>query len=319
MTEAAEPLPAIDPAPRTKSLTMRLLTWTICLVVLAFVAWALVRQFRQVPWAEVQWRALPAAAAIACIAGVSAMQLLARWTLLIAYGYPLRWRVQLAAAWVPQLGKYVPGGIASIGGAVYLLRRHGVPAAVGLSVAVLLDALAVMAGLIVSMPLLLWEPVRTRMPMAWLAAIVLMVAGLVILYPPVFIAMLNFALQRLRRQPITHKPALAKFLWPVLASFGQWLLAGLGLWFMTAAVTDVTLSLIPLFVASAALAMTVSYLTPFAPGGIGIREGLYLLTLGPVIGPRVAIVVVAMRIVQTIMEVVLAGVGGWVLRSHARR
>ena len=29
--------------------------------------------------------------------------------------------------------------------------------------------------------------------------------------------------------------------------------------------------------------MTVSYLMPFTPGGIGIREGLYLITLGPIV------------------------------------
>ena len=81
------------------------------------------------------------------------------------------------------------------------------------------------------------------------------------------------------------------------------------------AVTEVQASLIPLFIASAALAMTVSYLMPFTPGGLGIREGLYLLTLGPTIGPRVAIVVVAMRVIQTVIEIVLAGVGAWVMRT----
>ena len=96
----------------------------------------------------------------------------------------------------------------------------------------------------------------------------------------------------------------------MLASFGQWLFAGFGLWFMTMSVTDVSPSLIPLFIASAALAMTVSYLMPFTPGGIGIREGLYLLTLGPTIGPRVAIVVVAMRVIQTVIEILLAAIGG---------
>jgi hypothetical protein len=60
------------------------------------------------------------------------MQLIARWTLLIAYGFPLTWRVQLPAAWVPQLGKYVPGGVASVGGApmpyVSVTRwLHGAP------------------------------------------------------------------------------------------------------------------------------------------------------------------------------------------------
>ena len=295
----------------------RLIGWGVCAVVLWFVIRALWRQFHEVQWSQVDVKPLPAIAATVCVIGVSAMQLVARWTLLIAYGYPLNWRVQLPVAWVPQLGKYVPGGIASVGGAVYLLRKHGVPGAIGLSVAVLLDALAVMAGLIVSTPLLLWRPVRERMPLAWLACAGMVIVGLVMLHPRVFVGLLNWSLRLIKREPIAQAPPLSKYLLPVLASFGQWLFAGFGLWFMTMAVTPVQMSMIPLFIASAALAMTVSYLMPFTPGGLGIREGLYLITLGPTIGPRVAMVVVAMRVIQTVIEIVLAAIGAWVMRNSA--
>lgn len=307
--------PAPAPAPPSRRMiVMRVAAWVVCAIILYFVIRALWQQLHEVQWSQVDFQLLPALAAVACVFGVSAMQLCARWTLLIAYGYPLTWRVQLPVAWVPQLGKYVPGGIASVGGAVYLLRKHGVPGAIGLSVAVLLDALAVMAGLIVSTPLLLWGPVRARLPMAWLACAVMVIAGMIMLHPRVFVAMLNVSLRLIKRQPIAQTPALSRYLWPVLASFGQWLFAGFGLWFMTLSVTEVPTSLIPLFIASAALAMTVSYLMPFTPGGLGIREGLYLITLGPTIGPRVAIVVVAIRVIQTVIEIVLAGVGAWVMR-----
>jgi glycosyltransferase 2 family protein len=292
----------------------RAIAWIICAIVLGFVGAALVKQFRQVNWSQVHFRALPAAAAMICLLGVSGMQLLARRTLLIAYGYPLTWRQQIAAAWVPQLGKYLPGGIASVGGAVYLLKRFGVPAAIGLSCAVMFDGLAVMAGLIVSTPLLIWGPVRAKLPMAWLACIFMTIVGIVLLHPRVFVSMINIALRMLKRHPIAEAPPLRKYLSPVLASFGQWIFAGFALWFMTAAVIDVSPNMLPVFIASAALAMTVSYLTPFAPGGIGVREGLYLLTLGPLIGPTTAVIVLAMRVVQTLIEVVLAGVGMAALR-----
>src|SRR5207249_2392596 len=115
------------------------IAWIACLAIVAFVVRALIRQFHQVDWTQVHFRLLPTAAAVACVFAVSLMQLIARWTLLLAYGYPLNWRIQLPAAWVPQLGKYLPGGIASVGGTVLILRKHGVPGAIGLSVAVLLD------------------------------------------------------------------------------------------------------------------------------------------------------------------------------------
>src|SRR5439155_18712203 len=132
-------------------------------------------------WSQVHFELAPSVLAIACLLGVSVMQLAARWTLASAYGYRLNWRVAVASAWVPQLGKYLPGGIASVAGVVYILRRFGVPAAVGLSVAVLLDGLAVVAGFIVSTPLLLSGPVRQRWPLAWIGCIVVVGVGLVLL------------------------------------------------------------------------------------------------------------------------------------------
>lgn len=313
MTESVEQPSAS--ATRSRWL-MRITAWFVCGALIWFVGKALWTQFGKVNWSEVRFDPTTTALAVACVFAISAMQLMARWTLLIAYGYPLSWRIQLPAAWVPQIGKYIPGGIASVGGAVILLRKFGVPAAIGFSVAVLLDALAVIAGLIVSTPLLLMEPMRSKYPAAAIACVVLTVVGLVMLHPRVFVGLLNTMLRAIRRQPIADVPPLRRYLWPVLASFGQWVFAGLALWLMTRAVTPTPATMLPLFVASAALAMTVSYLTPFSPGGLGIREGLYLLTLGPVVGPKVAIVVVAMRIVQTLIEILLAIVGMLLLRGQ---
>ena len=295
----------------------------LCAAVLSLVTVALVRQFRQVDWSAVSFRAGPALGAVACVLAISGMQLAARWTLLAAYGNHVPWRIQLGAAWLPQMGKYLPGGVASVAGFVYMLRRHGVPGAVALSVAVLLDALALTIGLMVSTPLLFWPPVREKLPLAWVGCVALIVIGVVALYPPVFVGILNWLLRRLKRQPIAAVPPVARYFWPVAAVFGQWVFAGLGLWLMTLAVTPVPAAWIPFFTAAAALAMSIIYITPFAPGGIGVREGIYLVTLGPMLGAgagaSVAIVVVAMRIVQTVSEVVLAGVGVWLLRVDGER
>ena len=315
MTEAADTV--VTPEMNTKRYALRLITWSVCALVMGFVVYALVKQFRALDWSQVHFATAPALAAVACLFAVSAMQLVARWTLLIAYGYPLDWRIQLPAAWVPQLGKYVPGGVASVGGAVILLRKHGVPATVGLTVALLLDGLAVVAGLIVSTPLLMWGPIRKDYPEVWIASVGVTVAGLMVLHPRVFVGLLNILLKRMKRQPITQVPPIGRYLWPVIASFAQWVFTGFALWFMTSAITPVTVQLLPLFIGCAALAWTVSYLMPFAPGGLGIREALYLITLGPVIGAKVAIVVVAMRIVQTLIEVLLALIGAALLRRLA--
>jgi uncharacterized membrane protein YbhN (UPF0104 family) len=167
------------------------------------------------------------------------------------------------------------------------------------------------------------ETVRSKYPTAWIASVIITVAGVVMLYPPVFVGALNFALRKVRRQPIAEVPPLRRYVWPVLASFAQWVAAGLGLWCMAGAITHVEIASIPLFIASAALAMTASYLAPFSPGGAGVREGLYLITLRPLLGgPNAAIIAVAMRVIQTFVELFLAGLGAFMMRtisSEARK
>jgi len=151
---------------------------------------------------------------------------------------------------------------------------------------------------------------------------VLWACGIVALHPRVFGGLVNFLLKKLGRAPLASVPSAGKYVVPVIASFAQWLFAGLALWLMTAAVIEVSPRLIPLFIATAALATTAGYLALFAPGGIGVRELLYLQTLGPMMGPQnaamVAVVVVAMRLVQTVVELGLAAVGFAALRSHKR-
>jgi uncharacterized membrane protein YbhN (UPF0104 family) len=317
-TSPAEDAAAAPPARSAKQRLIALVKLALTLAVVYYVGRSLVHQFREVSWDQLHFTPGFAALSILATLGVSSVQLVVFTTLLRAYGYRLPWRATLGAAWVPPLGKYVPGKVASIAGAVYIQRQNGVPGSVAVSVALMLDGLAVIAGLIVSTPLLLWEPVRERMPSAWIWCAALALCGLIALHPRIFATFVNFLLKKLGRSPLSTIPSAAMYAIPVMASFCQWLLAGLGLWFMTRSVTDVSPSVIPLFIATAALAMTFSYLALFSPGGIGVREGLYLVTLGPLLGAEragmAAIVVVAMRIVQTLIELALAGVGFAVMR-----
>src|SRR5689334_15979588 len=187
----------------------------LCCAVVIAVALTLFKQLKLVDWQHVRFAPLPSLLSILALLGVSACQVAARWTLLCAYNQRIGWRIQLAASWIPQLGKYLPGGVASIAGIVFILRKYKVPGAVAVSVAVLLDAMAVIAGLIVSTPLLVWQPVRAKFPLAWIACIAMVIVGLILLHPRIFVALLNWLLLKLKRQPIAQAPPLRKYIWPL--------------------------------------------------------------------------------------------------------
>ncbi|MCS7033114.1 MAG: lysylphosphatidylglycerol synthase domain-containing protein [Phycisphaerae bacterium] len=298
----------------------RVLRWTLFILVLAAVGWALVRQFRAIDFSELHFSLMPVCVAIVMLVGVSVVQMISYRSLLAAYVDPPPWRAMAAVAWVPPLGKYVPGKVAALLGAIYMLRRFSVPAAVAVSVVLVLDGVAVLAGLICGAPLLLWEPVAQVLPGGWWYCGGLVLVGVLCLHPRVFDGLANSLLRRLRKPPLPKALGLKDYAVPLICAFSQWILAGLALWWMTRSVADVAVDRMGVFVSIAALAMTASYLALFAPGGLGVREGIYLATLSavPGVGPKAAVVAALMRLAQTLVELGLAAAGALLLRGSMR-
>lgn len=288
--------------------------WGLFLGVLAFVVRALAGQFAQVEWETLRIGWSGVALSAVCLLGVPVVQMLSYRALLSSYTPPPGWRAMSAIAWVPPMGKYVPGKVASVVGAVYLLRRFNVPAAVALSVVLAMDGIAVLTGLMIGSPLLVWEPVARLVPMGWLWCMIVIVLGCIALYPRVYGGLINTALRILRRPPLPRVPDLKHYIVPVICMTIQWILAGLSLWFVCGAVADVQGRHMPLMISVAALGYTISYLALFAPGGLGVREAVFAVCLSQIVVPsaHAAVVVVLVRIIQTLTEG-SAALLGWML------
>jgi hypothetical protein len=228
--------------------------------------------------------------------------------------------VAAGAAWIPQLGKYIPGKAASVIGAVWILRHNGIPAALGAGVVFLLSGLSSVVGLVVAAPTTLWPEVRHRVPYAPVTCGLLLLAGMVLLHPRVIERVGNFVLRRIGRPPLPKVPPLTHYIKPVGILFLQWLLSGFSLWLLARSITDVSATHIPLFISASALGVTLGFLAFFAPAGVGVREVIFLAVLEPVAGPGpTALLVVAMRLLQTLMDLVMACLGFTVNRVSARR
>lgn len=296
--------------PLTQAVKLALLVLVLC-----FVGWALWKQFKLIDFSTLSFSFLPLLASFLFLFAVSSVQMISYRSLLSAYAHAPRWREMAAVAWVPPLGKYVPGKVAALLGAMYMLKKFKIPGSVAVSVVLALDGLAVLAGLICGAPLLLWQPVREAWPWAWVVCVLIAIAGCTMLHPAIFGRLINFALRKLKKQPLPKMPPIGTYLIPVACAFAQWVFAGLSLWFMARSVTNVSIDRIPLFMSLAALGQTVGYLALFAPGGLGVQDGISLLVLKNILGPISAIPVTLFRIARTLVEVILAGVGMLVLRT----
>jgi uncharacterized membrane protein YbhN (UPF0104 family) len=308
----------VDPSPaarRKSSPLLQIIKWIVFVVVLVYVGRALLDQFRKVQWADVHFQPLQILAGMLCLLLVPLVQLVSYRTLLGAYTHAPPLRVMAVVAWIPPLGKYVPGKVASLVGAVMILRRFHIPAPVALSVVLVMDGLAVMSGLMIGAPL-----VQTVLHSGWILTALVISIGVICLHPAIFCRLLNFVLVKIGRQPLQKIPDLRHHLIPVVCAFSQWVLAGVALWLITDSVAYVSPAQIPRFMSIAGLGYTFSYLMLFAPAGLGAREIIFQLLMKDFVVPAAlsAVAVVVMRIIQTFTELAAAMVGLLILRQLER-
>jgi glycosyltransferase 2 family protein len=327
MTESLSP--HSSPLPRVRwrgsKIAIRVAKFAIAFIVFACLYFAIRNDLRKADpglWSRTQVNWLLVAGAGLCLAGMNTVQMIRYRSLLRAYGAHPTWRQMAAIAWIPPLGKYVPGSVWALMGAIAMLRRFGINAAIAVSVVIMVDAFSEVVGLIFSVPLLMRPPIVNEFPWArWLAP-PLLLAGIAAIAPPVFNRLLAYALRKLKRPPLQRMPTWGEYVVPVMSAVAQWLFAGGALWLMTRAVTPLDFARYPHFVMITSCAMAIGYLVFVSPGGIGPREWIFVTLLPPMLadapGGTVTIVTVGMRLMQIVVEVALAGLGWVALRGEPR-
>lgn len=138
------------------------------------------------------------------------------------------------------------------------------------------------------------------------------------IWPPVLVRAVNACAAILGRQPIQIQLAPTLFFAVLAAAVGMRLVYGMGFFFVAGSFVSVTPGQLPYFVGLFTLAQVAGFLALFAPGGIGVREGLLLAGLQPLVGPGPAIVITAVaRLWHTGTELIFATIGWRMLRQSA--
>jgi len=300
-----------------KSVCFNAVKAALLLLVVCFVGRELLLRIRAVDWAELQVRPLFVGLAALSYVGTLLFQSLAFRTLLLDFGARVPTPVGLAVIWISQLGKYVPGKIAVVGGAVVLLGRYGVRASVSTLVCLVIYALILVGGFTMALPLLRSEEVVAFLPIPRVVLGLMVCVGALVLWPRVLVGIGNRTLRRAGRPPILEGiPHATTMLLPVACTLCQFVAAGLVAWCVACAFESQPVRLVPLAVSAASLGWALGMAAVFAPAGVGIREGVYLLVLGPAMGPEVAaLIAVSVRLVQIVVDIAMGLVGLAILRA----
>lgn len=307
--------PVVDPArSRARRWLWKLGQLAILGGVLFFVTRSLADGLRAISWTEIHFSMGYALLSAACMVAVMVLIAAAYRAQLAPLHAPPSWLAMLGITWLSRTGKYLPGKVLTVAGAAYLLRQFGVPAGVGTGVILLNSVLTVLTGFIISAPLMFIEPLQSRVSWPALWGGLILLGGLICVHPRVYMALINLAMRLLRLPRLEIKPRFRHYAKPILYMMGQWLFTGLSLWCLTRSIGPARADLIIMMTAASGLAVTLGFVALFAPGGIGVREGVYLLMLTPVLGSAGATVVtISFRIVQTIVEIALAAAGYMIL------
>jgi uncharacterized membrane protein YbhN (UPF0104 family) len=276
-------------------------------------------------WTEVSAdlrRMSPGTVVLAALVGcLPPMLTVLAWRRLLAdLGSPIHLAPAGGIFFVGQLGKYVPGSVWAIVAQAEMATRLHVPRRRTAVTGLLNVGLAAVCGFIVGIPSLrLLVSGGESSATGWVLLLLVPLLVLV-LWPPLLNWAIAMGLRVLRREPLEHRLSGRAVLFTVVAFCASWLCSGVSVYLLARAVAGPDIDegrLVLATVSGFALAAATSMFTVVLPAGVGLREGLLVLLLGPVISvPAAAAVVVVARFLTVLADVVFALLGWAWARSH---
>ena len=224
---------------------------------------------------------------------------------------------------VSNLGKYLPGKVGHAAGRVVLLQEKGVPAAVGVTSILVELALSLLGATIVSlmsMPLFLREQglpeqLGVLTPLAFLA----LPAGLVGLHPRIMGPVLRLG-SRMLPGGASLSSELPPYRTIVVLLVGYvvlWAAMSAGLFATARAIYPIPWENLPAVSGIAAISYLFGLAVPFAPAGLGAREGLMtalLQTMMPL--PVAAVASILYRAISISAEALAAVLAAFLARDR---
>jgi uncharacterized membrane protein YbhN (UPF0104 family) len=306
-----------DPLPSSAPRRSRWLTVAVLAVVAGFFVATLAARWNDV--ISLKWRLEPWLFAAATVLLALSYGLVAcLWGLALGRAAGTRLTAGARIWFLSNLARYVPGNVWSYVGAVELARREGVARRVTLSVMALTQVLSVGVALLAGLPVLLAERARLGRPALLGAAVVVVAAGLAALFRR---QLLVLARRRLPGfDPADLTPSAATVVLLVVGYAVYWAVTGLAFATLVASMYPLDVSDVPLVVAAYAAAYAAGFLALLTPAGLGIREGVLVVALAPVLpaGPALVVALVS-RLWMMLVEAAGAAIAHLVARRRASR
>jgi glycosyltransferase 2 family protein len=301
-----------DSVPSSAPRRSRWLTVAVLAVVAGFFVATLAARWNDV--ISLKWRLEPALFAVATVLLALSYGLVAcLWGLALGRAAGTGLAAGARIWFLSNLARYVPGNVWSYVGAVELARREGVARRTTLAVMALTQVLSVGVALLAGLPVLLAERARLGRPALLGAVVVVAGAALAALFRRQLLALARRRLPEL--DPADLTPSAATVVLLVVGYAVYWAVTGLAFAALVASIYPLALADVPLVVAAYAAAYAAGFLALLTPAGLGVREGVLVVALAPVLPAGPALVVALLsRLWMMLVELAGAAVAHWVAR-----
>lgn len=224
--------------------------------------------------------------------------------------------VKAARGWfLSYLGKYVPGKIALL---LVRMDAYDGYSSKKVAVATIVEyIIALVAACLVVLISILFSPDIVPDYIRWVAVLGT-VSLLVVLYPPLLKKLVNWVLKLIKKSPLHEVPTFKSIIMFVGNYMIATLVAGLAFYLILNSLSPVNFKYYIIITGVYGIAGLAGLAAFFAPSGIGVREGVIILIL-PAFIPEPAVIVgaIAIRLITTVTELLLAGLFVGIERIHS--
>ena len=195
---------------------------------------------------------------------------------LFGKGQDISVRQSLRVYFISNLATYIPGTYWFIPGRMVMNNKHGVSALQTGASTLLEQLLIILSGAFVSLLAvnLVAEQLHFQVESFWWVLFIIVV-GLIAIHPRSIHFMLNQMARVLKIEPVSLSLSYGTTLLLLAWALVIWLMGALTLLFLAKAfVPEIPLNQVGTFGAIFAISWLIGFFTPFAPSGIGVREGI---------------------------------------------
>ena len=258
--------------------------------------------------------ASPGGLAIATCGGLAGSLMIAigASVALCRIGHPVSLLSAIGVVFVPNLGKYLPGKVWSVLGAVWCYTRIGVSRSQALLLVTLLMVIGFASTTVVATASAAVVGSRHQRILGMTLALATLA---VVASPPLLRVLSRFASSVTGREVVSmdlDAVSLAMIMLPILSGVA---LYGVGFALLVQAISSAATGHVMECIALYSTAQIVGFIAVFAPAGLGVREGVLIAGLTPLVGPGPAIAAAGLaRLWQTSIELSMALLGWFFLR-----